>query len=491
MADPAQREADFTAVLLDVVGLTAQQCNRMTQNGIVVIDDITLLDEETLMDVFPTTGQGLLMAMPKMKLKSLRTWALTKLQELNNNAELNVTDFNVAMCRKIQHKLATQKVGDKSETTKPTFSGTLETFNGRAKDWDKSNRMFLSYLGQQRGVSNIPLLYVVRIEADRPENLDEIQEDIWTAPLQGTHFERDNFTVYQVMKQWTANGVATSYVDRYHETNDGRSAYLLLHANYEGDDAIQTAITKAREVIHTTKYNMGEEKHKGSTFDDYCNKHQAANLELARRKVPYDGISQVNAFLQGIVDRDFLSIKSTILNTEETRSNLDNAIKRFKLQAGMLHQIGLQAPNQRNPRKISAQHNGGRRGNKYHNSNHGNRNSKESGDGSYNGDQQNEDDDDDDGLYIPTKVIAGLNPLLQKMIFTGRDVLRAEQQSERPSAKRNREHNREKRQAKAARTETDTDDEDQTIVTRNATTANNSKSASSQFGQRSLNNRIS
>jgi hypothetical protein len=148
-----------------------------------------------------------------MKLKTLRVWARQKNQELNQDQEVDVHEFTVAICRKLQRKLAWTKSSEKSEPTKSTFSGTLATFTGRAQDWQGANRQLLSYLGQQRGVTNIPLLYVVRVDEERPTILDEIQEEIWTTPLQGSLFDVDNYQVYQILKQWTANGVADTHVD--------------------------------------------------------------------------------------------------------------------------------------------------------------------------------------------------------------------------------------------------------------------------------------
>ena len=118
---------------------------------------------------------------------------------------------------------------------------------------------------------------MVRDDDARPDVLDEMQEEIWDAPLQGRNFDMDNFQVYQILKQWTASGVAETHVNRFEETSDGRGAYQLLMQTYEGEDSCQTAITQVRHDIQTAHYTNDTTNF---TFDNYCTKHQKANNAL-------------------------------------------------------------------------------------------------------------------------------------------------------------------------------------------------------------------
>ena len=287
------------------------------------------MDEGTLLGTFPDVGNNALGALAKMKLKALRIWAINKIQEHQGDETLlNVMEFTQVECRKIQRKIALQGKGDQPDT-KSAFSGKLGTFTGKMKDWPTANRKLLSYLSQQRGLSQTPLSYVIRIETDRPEHLDEIQEEFWGAPLQGSYFDKDNYSVYQILKEWTSDGTADTYVDRFNDTSDGRSAYILLLQNFEGDDARQTAIAQARQIIQSAHYHKDTQNF---TFDDYCNKHIAANNELDRRNVSLDGPSQVIAFLHGIKNQDFKAIKPNIISSIETNADLSKAISTFKKQ---------------------------------------------------------------------------------------------------------------------------------------------------------------
>ncbi len=88
------------AILENVIGLLQGQQNWPTLQGIVVVDDLIDFDEDTLDGIFPKTGNLALTGMAKMKLKSLRVWERQKDQELNQDQEVDVKEFTVAICQK-------------------------------------------------------------------------------------------------------------------------------------------------------------------------------------------------------------------------------------------------------------------------------------------------------------------------------------------------------------------------------------------------------
>jgi hypothetical protein len=134
---------------------------------------------------------------------------------------VNLDDFTLEVCMKLKRKIALKKKEKTGDGTKSTYSGTLDGFSGKRRDWTTANRKLLAYLGQQRGVNGVPLSYVVRSDEDRPEELDEVQDEIWNLPLSGTYFDNDNYTVYQILHQWTAERVADTHVDQYSASSDG------------------------------------------------------------------------------------------------------------------------------------------------------------------------------------------------------------------------------------------------------------------------------
>jgi hypothetical protein len=164
------RQQDFDLVLNSVIGTTQAQINHFNDEGFSTIDDLTLIDEETLLDAFPEQNRGVrLTAMMRMRLKAMQQWAIDQKNQLPNpNDEIDVIEFDDDVCAKIQSHLASKLKTDKdSMTAKTTYSGTLGTFTGEPSKWMTEKRKLLSYLGQQKSNSNsVPLSYVVRDEEE-------------------------------------------------------------------------------------------------------------------------------------------------------------------------------------------------------------------------------------------------------------------------------------------------------------------------------------
>jgi len=129
----------FTAVLTNIVAINAQQRARMLNNGVEVAEDLTMMDEQTMLDIFPTTGATTLNAMQKMRLKALRKWAMDQTQELQEDQVLEPQDFTQDVCRKIQMKLAYAKKSERSDSGQKASAGSPGTFNGKADKWSVSN----------------------------------------------------------------------------------------------------------------------------------------------------------------------------------------------------------------------------------------------------------------------------------------------------------------------------------------------------------------
>ncbi len=486
-----QQEQAFNRILGNVVELSRIQRAQLINQGFRVVSDLSVVDEDSLIEIFPTTGDLALTAMAKMRLKAFRIWTINKVQELNNTGIIDPNDFTREVCEKIQRKLALKrKEGKSTDTTKSIFSGTLDNFSGREKDWQTANRKLLSYLGQKRGASGIPLIYVVRNDQDRPDIMDEIQEEIWNAPLTGTYFESDNYDVYVILQQWTADGYADTHVDLYKSTLDGRAAYQALVTNYEGDDAKRLAIQRARRIIATSHF---QRRSTNFTFDDYCNRHITANNELERRKVPLDGPSQVQAFMNGITREEYRPIKTAVCADPAAEVDLRKAIISFKKQIQILFPSDSENNNNntgRGGRSIGFAGRGGRNGRGFIRGGRGTFNGQRSGRGGRNtfargrggysgrgfGGRGGNSRPPDDGLYIPKRVLDGLNPTMRTMMLKGRDEMR----------KRNSDNTNESHSIKAVKTnQSDDDEEDKKQSSNNK----GNESASSQFGHRNLGNR--
>jgi hypothetical protein len=436
--DEVQLHEHFAEVLQNVVGLTAQQIALLQNQGINIVTDLMMVEETILLDVFARHHQ--LTAMNKMKLLALRIWTTTHAQGVmaGREAYLDPRTFDANTCQQIQLRLAMKGKTDKSGEAKTTSVGKLDPFSGKLQDWDAANRKLMSYLGQQRNNAGVPLTYVIRDESERPNEFhDGMQAEIWGAPLEGPNFDIDKYLVYQVLLQWTAAGDAETHVDSFNDSSDGRAAYQTVVVNYEGEDAKQAMIAKARYSIDHAHY---EGDTAGFTFHTYCTKHLAAQNDLKRRGVAMNGQSQVLKFIQGIKREQFLVIKPTIFGSPEANSNLLAATTLFKTELGKIFNYPYGQKQNQNTRKIGSMrghggrnyHRGGRgrfdnfgggRGRAY--GGRGFQGQRDGGRGRGGG-RNYQSNNTDDGLYIAPKVLTvnNLSLLHRAMIFKGRDEMR-------------------------------------------------------------------
>jgi hypothetical protein len=98
------RRDEFEDVIMNIVGLTRQQFNHLVDQGLDVAEDLILLDEDSLLEIFPSAGVLSLKAMAKMKLKTLRAWTINQsnlLEDPDEEIEILflqkkfVTNYNV------------------------------------------------------------------------------------------------------------------------------------------------------------------------------------------------------------------------------------------------------------------------------------------------------------------------------------------------------------------------------------------------------------
>ena len=202
---PGDPILDFAHSLEHVILLTTPQMrNTITVNaGITTVDDLLLLDEESLIN----TCTAATSAMSKMRLKTLKRW--TERQADVDEGALNIQDFTPEICRELQRELARTKKTKDDETSSQGTKEKLTSFNGKAESWGKSKRLLTAYLNQIKGVNGIPLYYVIRdpeLELTYRNDNGVIGEMIYDAEHRGRAYEQDAFRVMQILRQWTSGG---------------------------------------------------------------------------------------------------------------------------------------------------------------------------------------------------------------------------------------------------------------------------------------------
>jgi hypothetical protein len=123
------------------------------------------------------------------------------------------------------------------------------------------------------------------------------------------------------LMRWTSRGNAFTYVDCYETTRDGRVAFIALHLKYQGDDAKQAMITKAKNLIATAHFADSTSRF---TIDNYCGRHITASNTLEKYGDPQTGRAQVHVCLRGIAVKH-TALNSQILTNMEVREDLNRA----------------------------------------------------------------------------------------------------------------------------------------------------------------------
>jgi hypothetical protein len=425
---PEDQPGALLHVLEHIIGLdTPAKRDRVTINaGVTSAEDLLYVELESLIDCLTATTSIL----AKTRLKTVKRWVE---DEFDIEGNIDIRKFTEDICKERQRIIARSVKTTAQQVDKSTVSKEkLSTFNGKRENWLKAKRELTAYLNQIKNEMGVPIYYVVRDpdqEEKYREDNGEIGKKIYEAPFRGRVYETDAFQVLQILRQWTSGGTAETFVDN---NNDVQDAWAQLVRNYEGHDAKNANIQKARDTINSAHWVRNTQNF---SFDDYCNRHVKANNELDRYNSNVDGESQVNAFLKGIrtdprQNPHLLPIKAIILNGENTRGNLRNAIIAFK---DTMRQI-IGTTNDRDTRHIGAfNRDGGRgRGRNHRAPNHAGRGRGHGRGGRYGGGNhpqgrgRGRTNNQEASLFIPNSVLEAVGPRYQAMLFRGRDLMEQE-----------------------------------------------------------------
>jgi hypothetical protein len=84
--------------------------------------------------------------------------------------------------------------------------------------WKPFKEGIIAYLNSMKGTHSIPLAYIIR-EDENPQPNQMYQSEhhrlIMITPLAGTEFEEDNGKVFDLLKSWTLDGPAWTWMRAY------------------------------------------------------------------------------------------------------------------------------------------------------------------------------------------------------------------------------------------------------------------------------------
>lgn len=274
---------------------------------------------------------------------------------VGDNAENNLK----LMCYFLKHQIRTSRSLNFADVTVDNVTSLIELKQAEdnhedptpiefdTKDPMRSLEAVFEYLSQCRGITFIPLAYVVRPDTavatdpnnDRKQWPTEIDEMIYRAPIldaQGNYtatFKKDRATVYLKLSNICKDPDIHAVIRQCARAKDGRQAYTLLRNRYLSASEVQTYMNKAHKLIHGSTY-YGERRN--FTFETYQQRHRDGHLILENLKRDgkiqegIDDASKVMYLTQGIKTTELDAVKNIINVTAALRTDFDGCVNLFR-----------------------------------------------------------------------------------------------------------------------------------------------------------------
>jgi hypothetical protein len=258
---------------------------------------------------------------------------------------------------KQQKKEEAQWAAARTEPEYPSL--TLDTATA-AKSLDKAK----TFLGKTRGVTGVPLLYVIRValvppddddddppfgeekskyvsidmemiarapilsdEADTGDDDDSTSELEANGPFVPT-FPVDSRKVWTILVACFGTSSAWQHVKKYADAQNGRQAWRTLHDHFFGGDKVNTMIA---DVLATLKALHYSGDRKNWTFDKFCTAHvDQHNRHAALAEYDVDPLQEslkIHYFEDGITDPSLAAVKTTILVDRSRFEDFDSVMK--------------------------------------------------------------------------------------------------------------------------------------------------------------------
>lgn len=192
------------------------------------------------------------------------------------------------------------------------------------KNWVNWHQNMMNYLMHQRGVSNIPLFYLIRDPEKTPsqeelEKLPVAQRRAYTAAIVPTDesFKKDNLRLYGILKGALIDTQGWAWIKQFDRSQNGRAAMKSLCDFYNGGSERLARIDAARLSIASAHYR-GDEK--VFDFNKYTTVLMNAFQTLADNGEPCTENKKIGDLLDGIRTDNF-DIKAAVANIRSDRPN--------------------------------------------------------------------------------------------------------------------------------------------------------------------------
>ena len=240
-------------------------------------------------------------------LKQIIDWAKDrlKLNEPVSLASANIDDQDEFL-EAIQMAQERKEIREKE---KDTHDSQLKAANpGKLKDekdWEAWLTGLQTTLTLMRGVTDVPLLYVIRdditpLEGVEYESFDE--ECIAKAPLTGPAFNADSRSVHLVIKPLIVGENAEQWIQSGFKKKNGREDLAHLTAFFQGEGNSSGRIYVAEQMWKSLHYK-GE---RAMPFATFLSKAQKMFNLFYRNKEPKPMAAQVRWLLDQVKDPDLI-----------------------------------------------------------------------------------------------------------------------------------------------------------------------------------------
>jgi len=290
-------------------------------NGLNSVQDLINLDVKDIEQLLKIVRTGpppvVVPCLAQKRLSIFCFWA-TKRNRLNkpidavlfNQATIEVYGATMALIEKDEEVIVKAPAEYKTGTKWKAFKGVIAYLNGI-----KSNH-------------NIPLSYVIRENAVPQVNQafqSDHQKMIAITPLVGPEYEEDNGKVFDLLKSWTINGPAWTWMRAFNPTWVGRQAWLALVGHFEGDAQRDRVKDAAYVAIAAARYYGDKKKF---TFKTYVTIHQDAYSDLEKYGEVISEEKRIQDLLTNIKDNSPAAnaAKGTILAAPALRTSFTNAV---------------------------------------------------------------------------------------------------------------------------------------------------------------------
>ena len=174
--------------------------------------------------------------------------------KLQMGQQPDVQEFNQAMSTELQRILITRE-NDKDQKVQmevPLFT--------HSSQWLQFKEAVEGYLGSLRGVSGIPLRYIIRDDAENQMFLDASDswdQRLWTTALHDkAHYVQDNKVVFQLLSAKINCEGGTSaksyFLDRTRvSVQDGRSAWIYFMRLYHSPNTANIRLNEAEKDLNS------------------------------------------------------------------------------------------------------------------------------------------------------------------------------------------------------------------------------------------------